>query len=83
MGMDDLNIEALSMEASVTGVPPFRMKINILTNIDGEIKRLNTLSDESYQMVSSFFHNGAKAAAYRIITIDRIGNVPADMNPYT
>eukprot|EP00973_Karenia_brevis_P040325 5570987-Karenia_brevis.AAC.1 len=46
LGMDDVNIQAVSMEASVTGVPPFRMKINILTNIDGDIKRLNTLSDE-------------------------------------
>eukprot|EP00973_Karenia_brevis_P066051 9179830-Karenia_brevis.AAC.1 len=59
------------------------MKINVNTNIDGEIKRLNTLSDEDYDMVSGFFHNGAKSAAYRIITVDRIGNVPADMSPYT
>eukprot|EP00973_Karenia_brevis_P008070 1093507-Karenia_brevis.AAC.1 len=50
VGLDDLNIAALSMEASVTGVPPFRMNINLLTNVDGGIKRLNTLPDEEYQM---------------------------------
>eukprot|EP00973_Karenia_brevis_P013870 1881394-Karenia_brevis.AAC.1 len=71
------------MDASLTGVPPFRMKINVRVNMKGEIKRINSLTDDEYKLFSSFFYNGAKCAAYRIIIIDQIGNVPADMDPYT
>eukprot|EP00973_Karenia_brevis_P017481 2398457-Karenia_brevis.AAC.1 len=80
IGCDHMQIAKLSLETSLTGVPPFRMKINVNTNIDGEVKRLNDLSSEEYDTVSGFVHNGAKSAAYRIITVDRIGNVPADLS---
>eukprot|EP00973_Karenia_brevis_P050519 7012661-Karenia_brevis.AAC.1 len=83
IGCENLQVATLSLETSLTGAPPFRMKINVDTNIDGDIKRLNDLPDEEYDMVSGFFHNGAKSAAYRVITVDHIGNVPADMSPYT
>eukprot|EP00973_Karenia_brevis_P025513 3521098-Karenia_brevis.AAC.1 len=55
------------------------MKINVNVNINGDIKRPNYLSDEEYDTASGFFQNGAKSALYRIITVDRIGNVPADL----
>eukprot|EP00973_Karenia_brevis_P006517 886787-Karenia_brevis.AAC.1 len=59
------------------------MTINVKVNINGDIKRLNDLSDEDYDTVSGFFQNGAKSARYRVITVDRIGNVLADLTPYT
>eukprot|EP00973_Karenia_brevis_P088174 12226169-Karenia_brevis.AAC.1 len=36
IGCDDMQIAKLSLEASLTGVPPFRMKINVNANINGE-----------------------------------------------
>eukprot|EP00973_Karenia_brevis_P024317 3355245-Karenia_brevis.AAC.1 len=74
----DMQISKLSKEASLTGEPPFRMKVNVRVNIDGVIKRLNELTDKEYEQVSTLFCNGAKAAHNRVIIIDCIGNVPAD-----
>eukprot|EP00973_Karenia_brevis_P025933 3578221-Karenia_brevis.AAC.1 len=67
------------MEASLTGIPPFRMKINVKVNIDGDIKRLNDLSDEDYTTVSAFFQNGAKAARHRVITVDPLHRLYAQV----